>query len=182
MLLQHIIGDLQDLATADAGRLRLYREPVRVADLLSQVRAAHRVRAEGAGIALSTAVADELELYADPVRLRQAVENLVTNALRHTPEGGSVRLGAGRDGDVVVIEIADTGTGISAEELTHIFDRFWRAEKSRSRQTGGSGLGLAIVRKLAEAHGGTVTVASAPGQGSTFALRLPDRLPTATEP
>ena len=178
MLLQHIIGDLQDLATADAGMLRLHREPVRLADLLSHVCAAHRVRAESAGIALSTAVPDELELFADPVRLRQAVENLVTNALRHTPDGGSVRLGVGRTGDVVVIEVTDTGTGIGAEDLPHVFDRFWRAEKSRSRQAGGSGLGLAIVRKLAEAHGGTVTVASSPGQGSTFALRLPASPPS----
>jgi two-component system sensor histidine kinase BaeS len=78
-----------------------------------------------------------------------------------------------RDGDDVVIEVADTGAGISAEDLPHVFDRFWRADKARTRGTGGSGLGLAIVRKLAEAHGGTVAAASLPGQGSTFTLRLP---------
>jgi two-component system sensor histidine kinase BaeS len=78
-----------------------------------------------------------------------------------------------RDGDDVVIEVADTGAGIEAADLPHVFDRFWRADKARTCGSGGSGLGLAIVRKLAEAHGGTVTAASAPGQGSTFTLRLP---------
>ncbi|WP_282690790.1 ATP-binding protein, partial [Streptomyces sp. CC216C] len=137
-------------------------------------------------------------LSADPVRLRQAVGNLVSNAVRHTPEGGRVTLRvyvAGRDasgpyapgpnaseegrgtavtgGGTVVIEVSDTGSGIPADDLPHVFDRFWRAEKSRSRRTGGSGLGLAIVRKLVEAHGGTVEATSTEGEGSTFTLRLP---------
>jgi two-component system sensor histidine kinase BaeS len=116
-------------------------------------------------------------LDADPVRLRQAVSNLVSNAVRHTPPGGRVTLRSyvtGTDsGDVVAVEVADTGSGIPADEVPHVFDRFWRAEKSRSRSTGGSGLGLAIVLKLAEAHGGTADVASTEGQGSVFTLRLP---------
>lgn len=121
-------------------------------------------------------------LWADPVRLRQAIGNLVSNAVRHTPPGGRVTVraydaGASADeaqaGREVVIEVADTGSGISAEHLPHVFDRFWRAEKSRNRRTGGSGLGLAIVRKLVEAHGGSVSAASVEGQGSVFTLRLP---------
>jgi two-component system sensor histidine kinase BaeS len=84
-----------------------------------------------------------------------------------------VTLGAHADGSDVVLEVADTGAGIAPEDVPHVFDRFWRAEKSRSRATGGSGLGLAIVRKLAEAHGGTATVTSTPGEGSTFRVRLP---------
>ncbi|MFE7338053.1 sensor histidine kinase [Streptomyces griseus] len=193
--LQHIIDDLQDLAAADAGVLRLHPEPVGVRELLSQVAAAHQARAENAGVALTVAVAatgPEPALRADPVRLRQAVGNLVSNAVRHTPEGGRVTLsayasdasdayageGEGDDGGkacdgTVVIEVRDTGSGIPAEDLPHVFDRFWRAEKSRSRRTGGSGLGLAIVRKLVEAHGGTVEATSTEGEGSTFALRLP---------
>ncbi|MFE6984652.1 sensor histidine kinase [Streptomyces griseus] len=198
--LQHIIDDLQDLAAADAGVLRLHPEPVGVRELLSQVAAAHQARAENAGVALTVAVAatgPEPALRADPVRLRQAVGNLVSNAVRHTPEGGRVTLSAyasdasdayagGDEGDdggkacdgTVVIEVRDTGSGIPAEDLPHVFDRFWRAEKSRSRRTGGSGLGLAIVRKLVEAHGGTVKATSTEGEGSTFALRLP----AGTEP
>ncbi|MFI5587691.1 sensor histidine kinase [Amycolatopsis sp. NPDC051758] len=167
--LQHIVDDLQDLALADAGALRLHPEPVDAAHLLAQVAAAHRP----AGVSLSVETPAALEVTADPVRLRQAVGNLVSNAVRHTPEGGSVLLRGRREGDDVVIEVADTGAGISAEDLPHVFDRFWRADKARTRGTGGSGLGLAIVRKLAEAHGGTATAASVPGQGATFTLRLP---------
>ncbi|MFC7717615.1 sensor histidine kinase [Nonomuraea recticatena] len=97
----------------------------------------------------------------------------MTNSLRYTPRGGHITLCARQDGDQVVVEVTDTGIGIRAEYLPHVFDRFWRAEKSRNRQTGGSGLGLAIVRNLAEAHGGTATVASVPGVRTTFTLRLP---------
>ncbi|MFI6604389.1 sensor histidine kinase [Nonomuraea sp. NPDC050536] len=173
LLLQHIVDDLQELALADAGKLRLHVEPVHLGDLLDQVATAHRGRAEAAGLTLTTAITDDPSLSADPVRLRQAIGNLVTNSLRYTPRGGHITLGARQDGDHVVIEVTDTGVGIRAEYLPHVFDRFWRAEKSRNRRTGGSGLGLAIVRNLAEAHGGTATVTSVPGVRTTFTLRLP---------
>jgi two-component system sensor histidine kinase BaeS len=169
LLLQHIVDDLQDLAMADAGKLRLHPERVHLADVLAQVAAAQQPE----GVRLSVQTQGDPELDADPVRLRQAVGNLVTNALRHTPAGGSVDVLGRQDGTWIVIEVADTGAGISAADLPRVFDRFWRAEKSRSRQSGGSGLGLAIVRNLAEAHGGTVTATSTPGHGSTFTLRLP---------
>ncbi|MFE9726777.1 sensor histidine kinase [Streptomyces sp. NPDC005794] len=184
--LQHIIDDLQDLSAADAGALRLHPEPVRIDELLAHVVAAHQAQADAAGVALTAAVPDGHdpvpELTADPVRLRQAIGNLVSNAVRHTPEGGRVTLRAyatqagGASGGVdeaVVVEVADTGSGMAPEDLPYVFDRFWRAEKSRSRRTGGSGLGLAIVRKLVEAHGGTTAVASTVGEGSVFSLRLP---------
>ncbi|MET8377120.1 HAMP domain-containing sensor histidine kinase [Streptomyces microflavus] len=174
--LQHIIDDLQDLAAADAGVLRLHPEPVPVGELLGQVAAAHQARAETAGVTLTVVAGAAPVLHADPVRLRQAVGNLVSNAVRHTPAGGTVTLrayGEGPGPEVVVIEVADTGTGIPAADLPYVFDRFWRAEKSRSRRTGGSGLGLAIVRKLAEAHGGTAGATSTEGKGSAFTLRLP---------
>jgi len=167
LVLQHLVDDLHELASADAGEFRLRPEPTDAGALLTQVAAAHpadlAVQADG-----------DLTLWADPVRLRQAVGNLVVNAVRHTPEDGRITLLARRDAaDVVVIEVRDTGTGITPEDLPHIFDRFWRADRSRSRATGGRGLGLAIVRHLVEAHGGTVTVASRPGAGTTFTLRLP---------
>ena len=173
LLLQRVIDDLQDLAMADAGQLRLHPEDVRLGDVLAQVAAAHRARSEEAGVTLTVRVEGDVELRADPVRLRQAVGNLVANALRHTPPGGTITVHGHRDGPWALVDVADTGTGIDPSDLPHVFDRFWRAEKSRSRQAGGSGLGLPIVRKLAEAHGGTVTAASEPGQGSTFTLRLP---------
>ncbi|MEU0132925.1 HAMP domain-containing sensor histidine kinase [Streptomyces sp. NPDC006296] len=180
--LQHIIDDLQDLSAADAGALRLHPESVRIEELLAHVVSAHQAQAEAVGVTLAVTVphgpGPVLALEADPVRLRQAIGNLVSNAVRHTPPGGRVTLGARAAGpggadDEVLVEVADTGGGIAPEDLPYVFDRFWRAEKSRSRRTGGSGLGLSIVRKLVEAHGGTAEAASTLGSGSVFTLRLP---------
>ncbi|MFD6331190.1 sensor histidine kinase [Streptomyces niveus] len=179
--LQHIIDDLQDLGAADAGALRLHPEPVYADELLAQVAAAYQGPAETAGVTFTVAAPKPgppgPTLYADPVRLRQAVSNLVSNAVRHTPSGGRVSLRSYRTGpghgDEVALEVSDTGAGIPADDIPHVFDRFWRAEKSRNRSTGGSGLGLAIVLKLAEAQGGTASVVSTEGKGSVFTLRLP---------
>ncbi|MGW3115552.1 sensor histidine kinase [Streptomyces sp. NPDC001107] len=173
LVLQRIIDDLQDLAAADAGTLRLHREPVRADELLDQVAAAHRVAADAAGVTVRTEDDGTAWLDADPVRMRQALGNLVSNALRHTPADGTVTLAARRDGDEVVFTVTDTGTGIAPEDLPHVFDRFWRGEKSRSRRTGGSGLGLPIVRHLVAAHGGTAVAECEPGAGAVFTLRLP---------
>lgn len=171
--LQHIIDDLQDLAASDAGTLRLRREPVRADELVAQVVSAHRSRAEAAGVSLRMRTDPGIWVDADPVRMRQVLGNLVSNALRHTPEHGTVVLTARRTGDLAVLTVEDTGNGIAAEDLPHVFQRFWRAEKSRSRRTGGSGLGLAIVRQFVESHGGTVTADSRPGAGAVFTVRLP---------
>ncbi|MET9557148.1 HAMP domain-containing sensor histidine kinase [Streptomyces sp. NPDC006645] len=181
--LQHIIDDLQDLGAADAGALRLHPEPLYADELLGQVAAAYQGPAETAGVTLTVSATGPAgpSLYADPVRLRQAVSNLVSNAVRHTPPGGRVTLRSYRTGpdhgngdrNEVALEVSDTGAGIPADDIPHVFDRFWRAEKSRNRSTGGSGLGLAIVLKLAEAQGGTASVLSTEGEGSVFTLRLP---------
>jgi two-component system, OmpR family, sensor histidine kinase BaeS len=178
--LQHLINDLQDLGAADAGALRLHRKPVRIDELLGQVAAAHQGLAETAGVTLTVLTTPPGTphpplLDADPVRLRQTISNLLSNAVRHTPAGGTVTLRryVTDPGDELAVEVSDTGSGIPAGDLPYVFDRFWRAEKSRNRSTGGSGLGLAIVLKLAEAHGGTVDVASTEGEGATFTLRLP---------
>ncbi|NUP40764.1 MAG: HAMP domain-containing histidine kinase [Streptomyces sp.] len=173
LVLQRIIDDLQDLAAADAGTLRLRREPVCAGELLDQVAAAHRVAADAARVTVRTEEDGSPWLDADPVRMRQALGNLVSNALRHTPADGTVTLAVRRDGDEVVFTVTDTGTGIAPEDLPHVFDRFWRAEKSRSRRTGGSGLGLPIVRHLVAAHGGTAVAECEPGKGAVFTLRLP---------
>ncbi|MGW4378392.1 sensor histidine kinase [Kitasatospora sp. NPDC004531] len=174
MLLQHLIDDLRDLAAADAGELVLHREPVDVGDLLAQVAGAHGAQARAAAVALAVETSPAAaEVFADPVRLRQAVGNLVSNAVRHTPPGGAVTLRARTEGAALLLQVADTGTGIAEADLPLVFERFWRADRSRTRQTGGTGLGLAIVRKLAELHGGDAHAASTPGAGSTFTLRLP---------
>lgn len=169
LVLQRLVDDLQDLAQADAGTLRLHPEPVVAGDVVDHVVAAH----QSGAVTLTGHAEPALGLTADPVRLRQALGNLVTNAVRYTPAGGTVTVRARRAGDVVVFEVADTGVGIGPDDLSHVFDRFWRADRSRSRATGGSGLGLAITRHLVEAHGGAVSAESTPGVGSTFRITLP---------
>jgi two-component system, OmpR family, sensor histidine kinase BaeS len=165
-VLQQLVDDLRDLALADAGQLRLEIERVDVAQLLAQVAAAR-------GGCVAVEAPDGLVVHADQLRLRQALGNLLVNARRHTPPDGRIALVSRSDGDDVVIEVADTGSGIAPEDVPHVFDRFWRADRSRTRSTGGSGLGLAIVRQLVEAHEGSVQVASVLGAGTTVTVRLP---------
>jgi len=172
LLLQHVIADLQDLAAADAGELRLHPQEVEAAELLHAVVDAFGAAADSGGVALAVR-AEPVVVTADPIRLRQAVGNLVTNAIRHTPAGGRVTVAGRTDAGFLIIDVTDTGPGVPQEQRALVFERFWRAEKSRSRQSGGSGLGLSIVRKLAEAHGGTASVTSVPGAGATFTLRIP---------
>ncbi|WP_113701948.1 HAMP domain-containing sensor histidine kinase [Nonomuraea lactucae] len=173
LLLNHIVDDLQVLAAADAGTLRLDPERLLLRDVVEQVAAAHRAGAEAAGVTVLTHVAGDPAVVADPVRLRQAMGNLMSNAVRHSPPGGEVTLAAHRAGDEIEVQVADTGSGIEPEDLPRVFDRFWRAEKSRNRRSGGSGLGLSIVRQLVEAHGGQITATSVPGTRTVFTLRLP---------
>ncbi|MFG1836907.1 sensor histidine kinase [Micromonospora sp. NPDC049175] len=169
LLLQHIIDDLGDLAAADAGTLRIDLEPTDLRDVLTHVVDSQRGSALAAGVRLELGVVGDPVVHADQVRLRQVVGNLISNAIRHTPSGGSVTVGASG----TTISVRDTGSGIAAADLPRIFDRFWRADESRSRVTGGSGLGLAIARHLTEAHGGTIEVQSEPGRGTLCTVRLP---------
>jgi two-component system sensor histidine kinase BaeS len=111
------------------------------------------------------------------VRARQIVHNLLGNAVRHTPPGGAVRVVARRAGDGVEVTVADTGEGIAPEHLPHVFERFYRADPSRSRATGGAGIGLAVVKQLVEAHGGRVGVESTPGRGTILRFTLPAAAP-----
>lgn len=179
-LLGRLVDDLQDLALADAGRLHLHPEPLDATELVEQVAAAHRPAAAVAGVTITAEADGPVRIHGDPGRLRQALGNLVGNALRYTPSGGAVTLvaAAGPDGSAT-ITVADTGAGITAEHLPHIFERFYRADASRSRETGGSGLGLAITKHLVEAHGGTIEARSTEGAGATFTIRLPQADPRA---
>jgi signal transduction histidine kinase len=172
-MLHHIIDDLSDLAAADAGDLRLRREPVYVRDLLTHACESQRSAAEKAGLTLVADLHGDPLVRVDPVRLRQMAGNLLSNAIRYTPPGGTVSLTAAASAEELTIAVHDTGVGISPEDLPRIFDRFWRADTSRARATGGSGLGLPIARQLAEAHGGTLTAQSHRGEGTTMTLRLP---------
>jgi two-component system sensor histidine kinase BaeS len=167
--LQRLVDDLHDLALGDAGELRLEPVEVEAAVFLDQVADAFRAAAGAAEVAIRVETEPGAVVHADPVRIRQAVGNLVANALRHTPPGGTVTLRCRDD----VLEVADTGAGIPAAELPQVFERFRRADTARSRATGGSGLGLAIVRQIVEAHGGTATIHSVEGRGTTVRLTLP---------
>ena len=173
VVLQHIIDDLQDLASADAGTLRVHPQPLSALEVLQQVAVAHRAQAADVGITVAVEAEAGLEVFADPARIRQVLGNLVSNAVRHTAGGGSVTLRRRAPGTrLVEVSVADTGCGIAEAELPLIFDRFWRSEKSRSRSTGGSGLGLAIARHLVLAHGGTIRAESVVGVGTTMTVRL----------
>lgn len=178
-LLSRLVNDLHELAQAEAGQLRLNRQSTDLADLIQSTSATFNPAAEAKGVTLSTQVPPNMPLVlADPARLTQVLHNLLANALRHTPAGGTISLragcAAGKEREVWLM-VEDNGEGISSEDLPHVFDRFYRADRTRSRATGGAGLGLAIVRAIVEAHGGRVSAASdgVSGHGSTFTVRLP---------
>ena len=144
-----------------------------VGDLIRQTTATFALAAESRGVHVHTDVEPgPLLVNADPDRLAQVVRNLLSNALRHTPEGGRIDIRAFRQDGHVCVEVQDTGPGIPPEHLPHVFDRFWRGDPSRARETGGSGLGLSIARSLIHAMGGRIGVNSQVGQGSTFWVEL----------
>jgi two-component system sensor histidine kinase BaeS len=167
-VMARLLDDLQTLSTAEAGALRLEREPTDLAALAADVVAAFAPRAAAAGVELVSEADGVPIVEVDGVRIRQVLENLVTNALRHTPAGGRVAIRLARVEDGVEIAVADTGPGIPAEQLETVFDRY-----ARSADSGGSGLGLAIARSLVEAHRGSIRAESPPGGGATIRLRLP---------
>ncbi len=180
-LLQRLIDELRLLSLADAGELKLQRQPVAPAQLLASAAASFEQRAEAQGVALSVQAADLPPLAIDRERMQQVLGNLISNALRYTPAGGAIGLRARADqqppaadaGSSVLIEVADTGSGIAPEHLPQIFDRFYRADSARSAADGGSGLGLAIARAIVEAHGGSISASSTLGQGTCIGIRLP---------
>ncbi|MGZ0149887.1 sensor histidine kinase [Kribbella sp. WER1] len=172
-LLEHLVADLQDLALADAGMLRLHPAPRDLTELAQQVVMAHQPAAEAASVTLTATASGPSPAVVDSARIRQALGNLVSNAIRYTPTGGRVMVGVRPVDNGYNLTVTDNGTGIAAEHLPHVFDRFYRADVSRTRTTGGSGLGLAITKHLTEAHHGHITVTSRPGSGSTFTIWIP---------
>jgi signal transduction histidine kinase len=174
LLLTGLVDDLQELTLAEAGQLTLAREAVAPAAAAQRAAQAVEAAAAARGVEVAVDVPPDLPAVdADPKRLGQVLRNLLANAVRHTPAGGQVTVAARARGGAVEVAVRDTGEGIAPAHLPYVFERFYRADRSRARATGGAGLGLAIVKQLVEAHGGRVAVASAPGQGATFTVTLP---------
>ncbi|HRN67239.1 MAG TPA: HAMP domain-containing sensor histidine kinase [Promineifilum sp.] len=169
--LNRLIEDLRTLSLADAGQLSLVRRPVEPRGLLEHTALAYLPAAEARQIALLVEAADVPPILVDPDRILQVLGNLVSNALRHTPDGGSISLSATQHDDQVLLRVRDTGSGIPAEELPQIFDRFYRGDMARTSD-GSSGLGLAIARSLIGAHGGSISAGNVAG-GAQFTIALP---------
>ncbi len=172
-LLSRLVEDLRLLSLMDAGQLPLQAQPVALAESMQKAAQQAAREAENKGVALQVSVEGLPAARADPDRLQQVLLNLLQNALRHTPAGGTVRLGAQAEGSAVHVQVADTGEGIAREDLAHIFERFYRADASRARASGGTGLGLTIARGLVEAMGGRIWAESTPGRGTTVHFTLP---------
>ncbi len=171
--LNMIIGDLLTLVSMDSKTIRLNRSNFSLAQVVTDT--AHRLAlvAEKNKQELKLSLNDRCDLYADCAKLTQVVYNLMENALKYTQEGGTVRVRLVRSGRDAVLTVSDNGPGIPKEDQAHIFERFYRVDKARSRETGGTGLGLSIVHQMVLAHGGSITVESEEGQGSTFTVELP---------
>ncbi|HUR00888.1 MAG TPA: ATP-binding protein [Gemmatimonadaceae bacterium] len=170
-----LVESLLTLARADEGRFDIHREPVDLQPLVQEVYETALILGEAQGVTVNLPFTADVVVMADRTRLRQLFLNLVTNAIKYTPAGGKVELGVGRHPDNVTFAVRDTGIGISAADFPHIFERFWRADRVRSRMSerGGFGLGLAISQWIAQAHGGTLTASSRLGRGSLFTVTLP---------
>lgn len=174
LLLNGLVADLQELALAEAGQLPLTREPVNLHEPILNAIDAIRPQADARDLKLAVSLPEQLpDVLVDTSRLGQILRNLLRNAVTHTPGGGLINVRAAADDQMVTIDVQDTGHGIAPEHLPHIFDRFYRVDPARARDTGGSGLGLAVVKNLVEAHGGTIRVASRINAGSTFTFTLP---------
>ncbi|MCL5429609.1 MAG: ATP-binding protein [Chloroflexi bacterium] len=178
-LLGRLVNDLQTLSLAETGQLPLHKTRFLLGDLIRDISSNFSSQAASLGVQLETRIGDpSRQIAADYVRLTQVFSNLISNALRHTPKGGTISLeteSIAGERRLTRIRVKDTGEGIPAEDLPFIFDRFWRAEKSRTRDGhANSGLGLAIAKQLIHAHGGTIDVESEVSKGTSFVIELPE--------
>ena len=173
--MQRIVDELLDLSRIESGHWQPRQQSVRVSDVTGEIFGRLGQTARDKGVSLETQIdADAAVIHADRTALEQIAFNLVENAIRHTPQGGRITVETLRDGRFTAFRVRDTGSGIPAEHLPRIFERFYRADAGRSRESGGTGLGLAIVKHLVEAHGGTVSAESVEGRGTTIKVLFPD--------
>lgn len=172
----HMSGTLKQLLTlarADSGKEEMAFRGVELVPFLTGLCEDMTILCREKGQTLHHELGNPITIKGDPQALRNMLANLITNAIRYTPEGGSITVSLYREGSMAVVAVSDTGMGIPPKALPHIFKRFYRVDKARSREAGGSGLGLAICKHIALAHGGTIRVESRINQGSTFRVRLP---------
>ena len=168
-----LVNDLRELALAETGRLILEKIPTDMRLLVNETLQALEPLASERNVKLIAEIQDLPLLQLDPVRMRQVLFNLLSNALRHTLPGGSIRVLGAQNQPGITLVVKDTGEGLEPDELANLFNRFYRVDKSRSRETGGTGLGLSIAKAIVEAHGGTITASSAgKNQGSCFTIAL----------
>lgn len=177
--LSRLVSDLRTLSLAEAGQLEFHLAPTDVAGVVQQIMSSATTEAAQKKIFVSTEVEECLPMaLADADRLSQVLRNLLDNALRYTPEGGQIKVSVSQTPDKqLLLAVSDTGPGIPEKDLPYIFERFYRADASRSQATGGSGIGLAIVKQFVEAMGGKVRATSQPGKGSMFYFTLPQSSP-----
>jgi signal transduction histidine kinase len=172
--MNRLIDDLVDVTRMEAGKLAVDRIDVPTKELVAESIAAHEELASAAGIELRLAIEHDLpDVRADRDRLLQVLQNLIGNAIKFTPQGGCVTVGAAASEGTVTFWVKDDGSGISAEDLPHVFDRFWQARMGRRQGRKGAGLGLPIAKGIVEAHGGRLTVESTPGRGTSFSFTIP---------
>ncbi len=173
-LLTRLVEDLRILALAEAGQLPLQKQLVDLGVLIQGTLASFEAQAAAQQVVLRADLDPQLPpVEIDPDRLQQTIGILISNALRYTPSRGSITVAAQSEPSCITVRVTDTGSGIAPEDVPHVFDRFYRADKSRARESGGSGLGLAIAKSIVEAHGGTMAVRSEQGRGTDFWMTLP---------
>jgi signal transduction histidine kinase len=177
--LTHLVDDLRELAQAEARQLPMEMALIDLGELVSEAVAIYEPLAESQDIELKAQIEGDLPaILGDRARLLQCLQNLLNNAFRHTPAGGRINLSLATQADLIQMNITDTGSGIPGEHLPHVFDRFYRADPARTRQTGGSGLGLAVTRAIIANHGGEIAAQSdGEGKGSRFTVKLPTEQP-----
>jgi len=171
--LSSVVGDLLTLVHIDSHKLRLRREMMVFADTVRESVKRLQPLAHKRGQEISMEISDPCEMFADPGKLAQVCYNIIENGIKYTPDGGKITVVLRRMGRDAVLEISDTGVGIPPEDVEHVFDRFYRVDKARSRETGGTGLGLSIVQQIVRLHAGSVTVQSEQDKGTTFTVQLP---------
>ncbi|HWP44471.1 MAG TPA: ATP-binding protein [Blastocatellia bacterium] len=171
--MNELVSDISDLAAIESGKVKLALAPVRLRSVVSEVIALAEARRNSPAVSFTLSVPDDLFVLADLTRLEQILYNLIDNAIKFNSENGSVTVAASESGGRVAVSVEDTGTGIAGADLPRVFERLYRADKSRSRKIEGTGLGLAIVKHLVQAHGGEVHATSELGRGSRFTFTLP---------